>query len=154
MKSIYIFGNGNTSFEDFQDHYASHLASLHQDPTCRFLVCDFRGVDTLTLEYLKNKTPRVSVFHVGDRPRYLPDNFRTFVPEWELTGGFPSDNARDKAAITACTHFLAIDFNSDQNRKSGTQKNIELCLKLGKIPLIEALMHEPSTEISAKSRLP
>jgi hypothetical protein len=39
---------------------------------------------------------------------------------------------RDEAAIEACTHFLAHDINSDENRKSGTQRNIERCLELGK----------------------
>jgi len=90
-------------------------------------------VDTLTLELLKCSTEKVRVFHVGERPRYLPDTYRTLVARWTLVGGFLSDGARDAAAIDACTHFLAHDVNSDAQRKSGTLRNIERCLALGKV---------------------
>lgn len=132
----YVFGNGNTSWEDFIRYYVPHLDRLAADPGNAFMVCDFRGVDTLTLEYLKTRTGNVSLYHVGDRPRYLPDAFRTRAGEWKLVGGFPSDGVRDGAAIEACTHFLAIDFNSDDQRKSGTLKNIEKALKIGKVAIL------------------
>ncbi|MEZ4430699.1 MAG: hypothetical protein R3A51_23730, partial [Nannocystaceae bacterium] len=72
------------------------------------------------------------VFHVGERPRYLPDRYRTKVSGWTLVGAFASDEARDAAAIEACTHFLAHDVTSTPARVSGTQRNIERCLALGK----------------------
>ena len=97
-----------------------------------FLVGDFRGVDTLVMEYLKCRTSNVRVYHVGVQPRYLPDKFRTKVSQWELVGGFTSDEERDSAAIETCTHFLAYDANSNHARKSGTLRNIERCLELGK----------------------
>lgn len=88
----------------------------------------------MALEFLKTASAHVTLYHVGDRPRYLPDKFRTHVGEWQLVGGYKSDLERDHAAIDACTHFLAVDFNSDAQRKSGTQKNIDRCLVLGKLP--------------------
>jgi hypothetical protein len=133
---IYIFGNGNLSFSDYLRHYEAPLKPLLALPDAHFVMGDFRGVDTLTMELLKCETDNVSIYHVGDKPRYTPDQFRTRVPQWKLLGGFKSDGERDGAAIQACTHFLAIDFNSDAARKSGTTKNIEKCLKLGKIALL------------------
>lgn len=133
---VYVFGNGNLSFTDFLRFYEAPLRPLLALPDVHFVVCDFRGLDTLAMELLKCETENVSVYHVGDRPRYLPDQFKTRVPQWKLVGGFKSDGERDGAAIHACTHFLAIDFNSDEARKSGTKKNLEKCLKLGKVSLL------------------
>jgi hypothetical protein len=134
---LYVFGNGNLSFSSFLQFYAAPLEHLRGGRDVHILVCDFRGVDTLVMEYLKCATANVHVHHVGERPRYLPDAFRTLVSQWRLVGGFESDGARDAAAIAACTHFLAHDFNSDAKRKSGTQRNIERCLELGKLRIDE-----------------
>ncbi|MGB1014229.1 MAG: hypothetical protein ACPG4T_08865 [Nannocystaceae bacterium] len=131
---LYLFGNGNLSFEDFRTHYVRNL-DLGTQADDSFVVCDFRGADTLVMEYLKHHSGRVQVFHMGERPRYLPDKYRTKVSQWELVGGFESDEARDDAAIDASTHFLAYDTNSSPKRQSGTGRNIDRCLKLGKIRL-------------------
>jgi hypothetical protein len=136
MKKIYLFGNGNTSWAQFQTIYVPAIESLLAEGEAYFMVCDFRGVDTLAMEFLKTQTPHVTVLHVGERARYLPDAFRTEVGQWQIVGGYASDAARDQAAIAQCSHFLAIDYNSDEKRKSGTQKNIERCLALGKLPIL------------------
>ncbi len=133
-KKIFIFGNGNTSFQNFILYYVNILEKLVENPAeISFLVCDFRGIDTLVMEFLKTKTPHVTLLHIGEKPRYLPDNYLTFVKYWQLIGNFKNDQTRDNFAIENCTHFLAMDFNSNENRKSGTQKNIEKCLKNQKI---------------------
>lgn len=132
---IYIFGNGNLSFQDFMQYYAALLSKYLNNDEVFFLVCDFRGVDTLVMEFLKCSAKNVIVYHVGEHPRYLPDKYKTNVPHWNIVGGLVSDEARDFAAIQHCTHYLAFDFNSDKKRKSGTQKNIELCEEMGKINL-------------------
>ncbi len=135
---VYVFGNGNIPFDYFTYHYEFFLnVLLDKDEEIEFIVCDFRGADTLAMEVLKNKTENVSIYHIGDKPRYLPDKFNTKVSQWEVVGGFKTDLERDNAAIVNCTHFLAKDFNSDDKRKSGTKKIIERCLELGKIPIIE-----------------
>lgn len=132
---IYIFGNGNTSFADFQNYYGVHLLKYLSAPDAEFLVGDFRGVDTLAMEFLKCDARKVTVYHVAERPRYIPDKYRTKVSQWTIKGGYADDTSRDRAAIDACTHYLAVDFNSNEKRKSGTLKNIELCESLGKIDL-------------------
>jgi hypothetical protein len=136
QNAIYIFGNGNTSFEDFLRHYAEAIDRLLGAGEPQFILCDFRGIDTLAMEYLKTRSGNLRLLHVGERPRYLPDAFRTHVGEWQILGGYASDAQRDVAAIALCSHFLATDFNSDAQRKSGTQKNIERCLQLGKIQIL------------------
>lgn len=133
--NIYLFGNGNISFTDFLQLYGEPIKKIGFGADIYFTVGDFRGTDTLAMEFLKCETPNVSVYHVGKKPRYLPDQFKTMVSEWNLIGGFNSDSERDNAAIENCTHFLAYDFNSDESRKSGTQKNIVRCLSLNKIRL-------------------
>ena len=132
---IYVFGNGNTCFSDFTRCYETYLRELVAKPNTHFVVCDFRGVDTLTMEFLKSETGNVSIYHIGDHPRYVPDRFRTKVSQWKFVGAFKTDVERDIAAIEDCTHFLAIDFNSDKIRKSSTKRNIEKCLVLGKIDI-------------------
>lgn len=134
--NIFVFGNGNLSFTNFLKHYIEPIQSLQNLPAVHFMVCDFRGTDTLMLEFLKTLTPHVSVYHMGEKPRYMPDIFKTRVGEWQFVGGFQSDKERDVAAILKCTHFLGIDFNTDKKRKSGTSKNIDLCLEQGKINLL------------------
>jgi len=133
---IYVFGNGNISFDDFRQHYEQPITKILKDqPGVTFLVCEFRGTDVLTLEFLKSKTANVEVFHVGERPRYFPDKFKTESGSWKINGGYKNDEERDHAALNQCTHFIAKDFNSDEKRKSGTKKNIEHCLASGKIQL-------------------
>jgi len=133
---VFVFGNGNIPFYSFMGDYEDYLRRLIGEDV-HFIVCDFRGVDTLTMEYLKTETENVSVYYIGEKPRYLPDKFNTKVSKWGNKGGFKSDSERDLAAIEDCTHFLATDFNSDNKRVSGTKKNIDMCLSLGKIPIID-----------------
>jgi hypothetical protein len=78
---LYVFRNGNLSFRDFLEIYAEPLGRLQHDRALRVLVCDFRVVDALVMEYPKCSTANVRVYHVGDRPRYLPDAFRTLVSQ-------------------------------------------------------------------------
>lgn len=128
---LYVFGNGNLSFEAFCERY---VPSLEQaiDADASFIVCEFRGADTLTLEWLKTRTNDVEVLHVGERPRYLPDRYRTRVSNWTISGGFASDNERDEAALERCTHVLAHDFNSKPDRASGTAKLLARADELGR----------------------
>lgn len=133
--NIYLFGNGNISFEDFKFHYEEVINRYLHKEEVTFLLCDFRGTDTLAMELLKCTSANVSVYHIADKPRYLPDKFKTKVGSWKIIGGFENDAQRDMEVINECTHFIAVDFNSDEKRISGTQKNIDLCEKLGKIRL-------------------
>ena len=132
IKRIFIFGNGNISFQDFMIWYIEPLKTLVLDKNTSFILCDFRGTDTLLAEFLKTETEKVSIYHIGERPRYKADTFKTKANSWVYRGGFTTDEERDHQAINDCTHFLAVDFNSNEQRKSGTLKNIQRCLELNK----------------------
>lgn len=132
---IYVFGNGNLSYEDFQENYIKLLVENDLIAQAEFILCDFRGVDTLMMEYLKTESPNVTVLHIGEKSRYMPDKYKTKVSSWKVIGGFIDDKSRDKAAIDFCTHYLAIDRNTNDKRKSGTQKNIEECISFEKISI-------------------
>lgn len=134
---IYIFGNGNIKYSDFENLYLKPIKRLIANSNPEFIVCDFKGVDTLIMEYLKCESQNVNVLHIGEKPRYIPDKYRTKVSNWKIIGGFEDDNSRDKYAIDNCTHFIATDFNSNEKRKSGTQKNIEFCQSINKIKINE-----------------
>ncbi len=131
MKNIYLFGNGNTSFDIFLDKYKPVIDKALNNKL-NFLVCDFKGIDTLIMEYLKDKTSDVTIYHCFEKPRYLPDKFKTKVSEWHIKSGFFNDTDRDIYVINNCDYYFAIDFNSDNKRKSGTQKNIELLQSMNK----------------------
>ncbi|NIG56722.1 hypothetical protein [Chitinophaga sp. Cy-1792] len=130
---VFICGNGNLSFPDYIKYYQGYISKLLQAGNPHFILGDFRGVDTLTMEMLKCATPNVTLLHMGKFPRYMPDKFRTMADQWEIIGGFQSNYDRDMAAIDLCTHFLAIDFNTDHKRKSGTLINIETCRSKNKM---------------------
>ena len=77
--NIFLFGNGNLSFADYLKMYAEPLWKIGFGWDIRFTVCDFRGVETLTMEFLKSETEDVSVYHIGETPRYLPDRFKPLI---------------------------------------------------------------------------
>lgn len=131
MRKIYVFGNGNISWESFNKIYIETLEKFDISD-CEFLIGDYTGTDTLMMEFLKDKASKVTIVHLNAKPRYFANTFNTKAKNWKRIGGFKSDEARDLYAISECTHFLAVDFNSDNKRKSGTQKNIEKCFSLGK----------------------
>lgn len=135
---IFVFGNGNLSFSKFQELYANTIITAITQNNPHFIVCDFRGTDILTIELLKNLTPNVTLLHMGEKSRYMPDKFKTYAEEWKIVGGFKNDSERDLYGIEQCTHFLAFDFNSDENRISGTLRNIRKCYSLNKAFLVSS----------------
>jgi hypothetical protein len=121
--SLFIFGNGNSSFEIFCNEYIPILDKAIKD-NYNFILCDFRGIDVLCMEYLKNKTNKVTIYHIGIKPRYLPDLYKTKVSSWKLNSNHLDDYSRDMLAINDCSHYFGIDYNSNTDRQSGTLKNL------------------------------
>lgn len=132
---IFICGNGNITFEEFEKYYINILKNIDIE-NYSFILGDFRGTDTLTMEYLKDKTSDVEICHLFNKPRYTPDKFKTLVNNWEFKGGFKTNEERDYYMIRTCTYFIAYDKNTDENRTSGTFKNIELCKSSGKCQIV------------------
>lgn len=73
MKQVFISGNGNTSFSDFLKYYQPHLENLVNEEDTHFILGNFRGIDVLSMEFLKTRTSNVKVYHVGEKPnKFLP----------------------------------------------------------------------------------
>lgn len=134
MKKIYVSGNGNVTWENFHQFYIEPLKKLNLSEY-EFIIGHFSGTDTLMMEFLKDKSENVTILHVGKKPRYFANLFKTKAEKWKIVGGFTSDYERDQFGIEHCTHFLAVDFNTDEKRKSGTLINIEKCRSLNKIEI-------------------
>lgn len=131
-----MFGNGALSFDDFQGLYVPAIELALERPATSWVLCDFRGVDTLTMEYLKTRTAAVTVLHVGAAPRYLPDRRHTHVEAWTIRGGFADDDARDRAALASASHFLAVDRFSTLKRPTATARLVEKATAAGCVPLV------------------
>ena len=54
MKKIYVFGNGNLSWEKFNQFYIEPLKDFNLSE-CEFIIEDFSGADTLMMENLNKK---------------------------------------------------------------------------------------------------
>lgn len=122
MKKIYVSGNGNVTWENFHQFYIEPLKKLNLSEY-EFIIGDFSGTDTLMMEFLKDKSENVTILHVGKKPRYFANLFKTKAEEWKIIGGFTSDYERDQFGIEHCTHFLAADFNTDEKKKRDTKKH-------------------------------
>lgn len=133
-RTVYVFGNGRLEFDDFIQLYAPTMRAAIS-PETTWILGDHCGVDTLAMEFLKTRSERVTVLHVGERPRYLPDRHDTLARAWTLLGGFADDHARDEAAVDRCTHYLAVDRFATPLRPTGTASLIARCVSRGRVSL-------------------
>lgn len=114
----FISGHGWLTSEQFNLYYVpvlERILALDADP--KFVVGDFKGVDTFAQHYLayKGLAEKVTVYHMFSKPRHIADKMHM-----NTVGGFKSDEERD-AAMTAASDFdIAFVFRDN----SGTEKNI------------------------------
>ena len=92
---VYIFGNGNINYSDLEELYLKQIRQLVKKDNVEFMVCDFRGTDTLIMEFLKSESKNVTVLHIGDKPRYIPDKYKTKVSKWKICLLYTSPSPRD-----------------------------------------------------------
>jgi hypothetical protein len=110
----FISGHLSLTPEEFDTHYKS-LIDEALSHNSFFVVGDAKGADTLSQNYLFDKTDRVVVYHMFETPRYNAG--------FPTEDGFQSDEERD----------IAMTNNSDMDiawvrkgrEKSGTQKNLD-----------------------------
>jgi hypothetical protein len=110
----FISGHLSLTQEEFDTHYKS-LIDEALSHNSFFVVGDAKGADTLSQNYLFDKTDRVVVYHMFETPRYNAG--------FPTEDGFQSDEERD----------IAMTNNSDMDiawvrkgrEKSGTQKNLD-----------------------------
>ena len=109
----FISGHRDLTLAEFMDHYAPEIdravALGH-----RIVVCDYKGADLMTQEYLLMKRyHNVVVAHMFESPRNLAADFNTVC-------GFKSDEERD-AWCTANTDY---DIAWSRKPGSGTERNL------------------------------
>ncbi|HUQ08043.1 MAG TPA: hypothetical protein VM261_36360 [Kofleriaceae bacterium] len=143
--AVFVFGHANLAFTTFVERYVPAIETMLVDQSCRWIVGDRPGAETLAVEYLKARTELVTVFHFGKQPRYSPDINGTRARDWQRRGGFDSYHARDDAALGVCTHVIAVDTQWDITRYDGTARALATARTLGRVDLCAASPTAPLT---------
>lgn len=118
----FISGHGNITFEEWLNQYKPSIDQALAEEAS-FIIGDFRGTDTLSMEYLKDKTASVTITHCFSNPRYKADTGGLLSNEWKYVGGFANDTERDT--------FMTENSDADiawirlGREKSGTAKNLK-----------------------------
>lgn len=120
-KTFAISGHGNLTFEEWLEHYKPLIDNALQEDAS-FILGEFRGADVLCLEYLKNKTAKVTVLHCFNKPRYKVDVIDLPSKEWQYLGGFTSDLERDVYMTQMSDADIA--WVRAGKERSGTAKNL------------------------------
>jgi len=117
----YISGHGNLTFDEFNKHYIPliNIALANND---RFIIGDYKGCDTLAMEYLKDKTSNVTICHMKEQPRYKVSEIDLKSKDWTYVSGFTSDEARDRYMSEHSDFDIA--WERDDTKPSGTKNNI------------------------------
>ena len=120
-KKYFISGHGNLTWSEFNQFYIPRIDNAILEKA-RFIVSDFRGCDVMAMEYLKDKTINVTVYHCFTEPRYFPDHIATYVVDWGIVAGFQTDKERDAQMTMDSTDDIA--WIRPGKEKSGTAKNL------------------------------
>lgn len=116
-----ISGHGDLTLEEWLQHYRPEIDHALQQQA-HFVVSDFRGADVLSQEYLKDKTPHVTLCHCFEKPRYRAETFNLPAKQWTIKSGFTSDEDRDVWMTANSTADIA--WVREGREKSGTAKNL------------------------------
>lgn len=119
MKTYFISGHRNITFEEFEKNYAKALELAAQEQS-NFVIGDYYGVDIMAQNYLMNSLKidpdRITVYHMFEAPRNINPKIKN------TKGGFKSDSERDAAMTEASDEDIA--FVRDPKKWSGTGENI------------------------------
>ena len=124
VATYFISGHLDLTIDEFKDHYEPAILKAI-DEGSRFVVGDAIGADHFAQELLRNmilpseRFGRINVFHMLTNPRNLSSL------DFDLFGGYDSDESRDAAMTKASTDDIAWVRPSKKTRKSGTAKNLE-----------------------------
>jgi hypothetical protein len=96
MKTYFISGHRDITQKEFQVHYAKDIMNaILRDPSSKFIMGDYYGVDEMAQEYLvelKKKYTDIDivVYHMFETPRNCVKGLAT-------KGGYLNDHHRDSA---------------------------------------------------------
>lgn len=121
MTTYFISGHRDIAQKEFQQHYAKDIMNaVLKDPTSRFIMGDYYGVDEMAQEYLaslKKKYPDIDVvvYHMFEEPRNNKGDHAT-------KGGYQDDHDRDSAMTLESDEDIAWVRSGKQD--SGTAQNL------------------------------
>jgi hypothetical protein len=117
--TYFISGSNNITESEFQTHYVPSIDKAY------FVVGDSKGTDTMSQNYLKDKTKHITVYHMKDEPRNNTGGYYTI-------GHFHNKDIKD-IAMTAISQkdiaWLKPEEEDKHKRKKRTQKNLSRRLK-------------------------
>ena len=140
----FISGHTDLSRELFDRHYKEKITSAALNPNSRFIMGDAPGADFMAQQLLislfcdnSEKINRIRVYHRGDKPYKLAD------PRIKTVSGFKSHNDKDNAMTLNSNIDIAYVRSNEESkllygnnynpsRISGTEKNLERRIILGK----------------------
>lgn len=111
--TVFVSGHLDLTEEEFREHYGPRILEAHAQGW-DFAVGDARGTDQMTQDFLKRMAGRVTVYHMGDAPRYNAG--------FPTVGRLANDEERD-AAMT-CESARDIAWVRPGREKSGTARNL------------------------------
>lgn len=125
-RTVFISGHGTLTFDEFITYYKSRIDKALA-LGYSFIIGDFRGCDVMVQEYLKDKTPNVTICHIGKSPRYKVDTYELKSAEWKYVSGidanFNTDVGRDAYMTMHSDEDIAWVRKGREN--SGTDINIK-----------------------------
>jgi hypothetical protein len=110
----FVSGPLHLTRQEFKDHYEAPLSKAVAAGGA-FVVGDARGADTMAMQFLIERTNRVTIFHMLEEPR-------NFAEGATRVGGFQTDEARD-AAMTRASH-VDIAWVRPGRGRCGTAQNL------------------------------
>nr|QBK85938.1 MAG: hypothetical protein LCMAC101_05330 [Marseillevirus LCMAC101] len=127
MITYFISGHIDLEEEEFEKYYRQKIDTALDDGAS-FVVGDARGADSMAQQYLKQKTEKVTVYHMYEKPLHNYGNF-------SVCGGFKSHSQKDAAMTKISTKDIAwirspdtmkrmLGDKYDLKRKSGTERNL------------------------------
>jgi hypothetical protein len=118
VRILYICGHLDLTQEEFNEYYLPVINACVYT-AWNFIVGDADGVDKFAQEFLDSKLlmqkKRVTVYHMSDKPR-------NNIGDFQVLGGFSSDEERDSAMLKRADKILA--WIKPGREKSGTAKNL------------------------------
>jgi hypothetical protein len=129
MKIVAITGHGTLTIEEFLSYYKPKI-DYHIKQNSHFRVGDFRGCDTITLEYLKDKTSNVTVYHQSDKPKINIDTYNLLSKNWKYSGNYKTFEESDLFMISGIDDIIG--WVNPNQINTFTERNINLFNSLTK----------------------
>jgi hypothetical protein len=132
--TYFVSGPLDISAQEFAENYGKKLElALEQDPDAHFVLGDAPGTDRMTFDFLLERTPNITVYHLGSKPRHDVGPIRTcggFRNHDEADSNMTFHSDEDILWIRSEEQKRALYKEKYRPRKSGTQKNAERRLKM------------------------